>query len=63
MDIIIFCTALLSTNYPRPIVVFLSDIHLPELERLDKPCATVRDKLMLIRSSFSNTSYSVISSP
>ena len=43
--------------------LLLGDDHLSELERLDKPCATVGRELAIIRFAVNDTSHSAISSP
>ena len=43
--------------------LLLGDVHLSELERLDKPCATVGRELAIIRFAVNDTSHSAISSP
>ena len=43
--------------------LLLGDVHLSELERLDKPCATVGRELVIIRFAVNDTSHSAISSP
>ena len=35
--------------------LLLGDVHFSELERLDKPCATVKGELTIIRFAFSDT--------
>ena len=43
--------------------LLLGDVHLSELERLDKPCATVGRELAIIRFAVNDTSHSAILSP
>ena len=48
--------------YPWAMGLLLGDVHLSELERLDKPCATVGRKLAIIRFAINDTRHSAISS-
>ena len=55
-------------NIPRPthdwaIGLFLGDVHLSELERLNKACATARLERPTIRCSVKDPAQSAISSP
>ena len=43
--------------------LLLGDVHLSELERLDKPCLTVGRELVIIRFTVNDTRHSAISSP
>ena len=65
---ILFCYSLylllfaatITTHFLGAVDLFLSDIQLSELERLDKPCATARCQLTIIRFKVSDTSHSAI---
>ena len=53
----------ISAHYPWAMGLFLGDVHLSELKRVDKPCAIVKLERLTIRSSVKDAAHSVISSP
>ena len=54
--------ASIRAHYPWAMGLLLGDVHLSELERLDKPCATVVCELAIIRFTVNDISHSAISS-
>ena len=55
--------ATISVNYPWAMGLLHGDVHLFELETLDKPCTMVGHKLTIFRFKVGDTSHSTISSP